>query len=226
MLSIIIPTLNAGAVLRSTLVSLGPSESSSVAHEIIIADGGSIDDTAIVANDGGAILLESVRGRGQQLAAGAAAAAGDWLLFLHADTRPESGWWDTVVAFTAHPSNNSTAGYFVFALDDYTKAARLLERIVRLRNSLFGLPYGDQGLLIHRSHYERLGGYRKVPLMEDFDLVRRIGRRNLRSLGVTAITSAEKYRRDGYLLRPLINLCVLGLYAAGISPRHLSRLRR
>ena len=226
MLSIIIPTLNAATVLKSTLASFSSSPSHSVAHEIIVADGGSIDDTIAVAMDGGAIVLETTRGRGLQLAAGAAAAAGDWLLFLHADTRPQRGWWDTVAAFTADASNHSVAAYFVFSLDDTTWAARLIERMVRLRSSVFGLPYGDQGLLIHRRHYERIGGYRTVPLMEDVDLVRRIGHRNLRALAATALTSAEKYRRDGYLLRPLINLCMLGLYAAGVSPHHLSRLYR
>lgn len=203
-----------------------PTESNSVTHEIIVVDGGSNDDTAIIATDRGAILLESVPGRGQQLGEGAAAAAGDWLLFLHADTRPETGWWDAIVAFTADPANNSAAAYFVFALDDDSRPARLLEHIVRLRSSIFRLPYGDQGLLIHRSHYERLGGYRRVPIMEDFDLVRRIGSRNLKSLNVVAITSALKYRRDGYLLRSLLNLLTLGLYAAGVSPNHLNWLRR
>jgi rSAM/selenodomain-associated transferase 2 len=223
-LSIIIPTLNAGAVLRGTLSALSPS--SCVAHEIIVADGGSIDDTATVAIDGEAIFLETMRGRGRQLAAGAAAAAGDWLLFLHADTRPQPGWSQAVAAFIADPANATVAGYFDLALDDDARAARLLERVVQLRSAIFGLPYGDQGLLIHRTFYERLGGYRMVPLMEDVDLVRRIGRRNLRSLAATAVTSAEKYRRDGYLLRPLLNVCMLGLYAAGVSPQRLSRLYR
>lgn len=226
MLSIIIPTLNAGAILKATLASLVPLETNSVTHEIIVADGGSNDDTAIVASKGGAILLESVPGRGQQLSRGAAAATGEWLLFLHADTRPEPGWWDTIAAFTADPANNSTAAYFLFRLDDDSHAARLLEHIVQLRNSIFALPYGDQGLLIHRSHYERLGGYRKMPIMEDFDLIRRIGSRNLRSLEVAAITSAVKYRRDGYIIRSLINLLTLGLYVAGISPNYLNGLRR
>ena len=92
---------------------------------------------------------------------------------------------------------------------------RLIERVVRLRSRILGLPYGDQGLLIGRTFYEKLGGYKRLPVMEDVDIVRRIGRRRMKPIAATAVTSADKYRRDGYLLRPLRNLFMLGLYAAG-----------
>jgi rSAM/selenodomain-associated transferase 2 len=219
-LSVIIPTLNAGNILRITLDTLAAA--TSLPHEVIVADGGSIDDTAVIATEGAAIFLETPRGRGRQLAAGAEAAAGEWLLFLHSDTRPQAGWAEAISAFVADPANRYRAGFFRFALDDKARAARLLERIVRLRSSVFGLPYGDQGLLISRAYYEQLGGYKRLPLMEDVDIVRRIGRKQLRALPATAITSAEKYRRDGYLLRPLRNVLMLGLYAAGVSPSYLS----
>lgn len=224
MLSIIIPTLNAATVLGTTLAAFATT--SAIAYEIIVADGGSIDDTAAVAIDGDAIFLETARGRGRQMAAGAAAAAGDWLLFLHADTRPLPGWAHAVATFISDPGNAVVAGYFNLTLDDDSWAARHLERLVRLRNVLFGLPHGDQGLLIHRSFYDQLGGYRCLPLVEDVDLARRIGRRRLRPVGATVTTSAEKYRRDGYLMRPLLNCCLLALYAVGVSPHRLSRLQR
>lgn len=224
MLSIIIPTLNAGDVLKATLDTL--LAATSLPHEVIIADGGSTDDTPLIAAAGGAIFLETARGRGRQLAAGAAAAAGDWLLFLHADTQPQPGWTQAVEAFASDPANRYFAGYFRFALDDRARAARLLERVVRLRGKLFGLPYGDQGLLISRLFYEQLGGYKRLPLMEDVDIVRRIGRSRLKSLSATAVTSADKYRRDGYLLRPMRNLFILSLYAAGVSPRYIHTLYR
>ena len=221
-LSIIIPTLNAADVLRPTLEAL--SAARQLPHEIIVADAGSIDDTPLIAVSGGAILLQTQRGRGHQLAAGAAAAAGDWFLFLHADTQPQAGWTQPVWAFMADPVNRFHAGYFRFALNDPARAARLVERVVRLRGRLLGLPYGDQGLLIGRTFYDKLGGHKRLPLMEDVDIVRRIGRNRLRPIAATAVTSADKYRRDGYLLRPIRNLFMLGLYTVGVSPRYLRTL--
>lgn len=224
MLSIIIPTLNAETVLGPTLKTLAAANQ--LPHEVIIADAGSIDDTALIARNGGAIFLETQRGRGRQLAAGAGAASGDWLLFLHADTQPQEGWVNAVQNFIADPANRFRAGYFRFALDDRARAARLIEQVVRLRSRVLGLPYGDQGLLIGRTFYERLGGYRRLPLMEDVEIVRRIGRSRMKPIAATAVTSADKYQRDGYLLRPLRNLFMLGLYTAGVSPRYLSTLYR
>ncbi len=225
MLSVIIPTLNAAGVLAPTLegIQCGQGE---LALEILVTDGGSIDSTRLIALQQNVIFLEAPRGRGQQLAAAAAEAAGDWLLFLHADTKLSAGWWDAVKTFVADARNQRRAGYFRFRLDDNTRAARLLEILVRWRCRLFGLPYGDQGLLISRAFYEALGGYKRIPLMEDVDLVGRIGRRNLRRLSARATTSPEKYRRDGYLVRPLRNLLCLGLFSLGVSPRYISGLYR
>lgn len=225
MLSIIIPTLNSNLSLGRTLDAIAAAKSK-IFCEVIVADGGSIDETRFTATKGEAIFLEAQRGRGRQLADGAAAAAGDWLLFLHADTRLGAGWAPAVEAFIADPENRFRAGYFRFALDDEATAARLLEYAVAGRSRLFGLPYGDQGLLIGRGFYERLGGFKRIPLMEDVDMVRRIGRRHLAALGVVALTSAERYRRDGYLRRPLRNLFCLGLYSVGVSPNRIDTLYR
>ena len=225
MLSIIIPTLNSNLSLGRTLDAIAAAKSK-IACEVIVADGGSIDETRFTATKGEAIFLEFQRGRGRQLADGAAAAAGDWLLFLHADTRLGAGWAPAVEAFIADPENRLRAGYFRFALDDEATAARLLEYAVAGRSRLLGLPYGDQGLLISRGFYESLGGFKRIPLMEDVDMVRRIGRRHLEALDVVALTSAERYRRDGYLRRPLRNLFCLGLYSVGVSPKRIDTLYR
>ena len=96
--------------------------------------------------------------------------------------------------------------------------------LVAVRCRLFRLPYGDQGLLISRALYQRLGGFKPVPLMEDVDLVRRVGWRRLTALPSAAVTSAVRYRRDGYLLRPLRNLCCLTLYFLGVPPRAIVKL--
>lgn len=192
--------------------------------EILVADGGSTDATVAVAEAAGARVVEAPRGRGSQLAAGAAAASGDWLLFLHADCRPAPGWASAVALFLAAPGAAERAGYFAFALDDPSPAARRLERLVAWRCRLLRLPYGDQGLLIARSLYQALGGFAAIPLMEDVDLVRRIGRRRLRPLGVAAVSSARRYCEQGFVFRPLRNLFCLSLYFAGVAPRRIARL--
>jgi rSAM/selenodomain-associated transferase 2 len=221
MLAIVFPTLNAEAVLLATLAALAEAPAGT---EVIVADGGSTDATRTVAQTAGARVVDAPRGRGPQLAAGCAAASADWLLLLHADTRPEPGWAAAVAAFAADPDNAARAGYFSYALDDDRPQARRLERMVAWRCRVLGLPYGDQGLLIRRAFLEGIGGVAPLPLMEDVDLARRIGRRRLVPLGVSAVTSAERYRDQGYWRRPLRNLALLGLYFLGVPPERLARL--
>ena len=189
-----------------------------------MSDGGSIDETANIARSAGARVVVAARGRGSQLAAGAEAASGDWLLFLHADCRLGPGWDAAVRAFIAAPGAAGRAGYFAFALDDPSPAARLLERIVRWRCSLLALPYGDQGLLIRRALYDEVGGFTALPLMEDVDLVRRLGRIRLAPIGVPLYSSARRYIAEGYIRRTLRNLLCLSLYFAGVPPRRIARI--
>src|SRR4051794_37460874 len=133
-LSAIIPTLNTVDLLPAALAALEPRPT-----EIIVSDGGSTDDTASIARTAGALVVSAPRGRGSQLAAGAEAASGEWLLFLHADCRLGSSWDAAVRAFIAAPGAVGRAGYFVFALDDSSLAARRLERLVRWRCHLLAL---------------------------------------------------------------------------------------
>jgi rSAM/selenodomain-associated transferase 2 len=221
-LSIIIPALNAAAALPATLAAL--DEGRGLVAEILVVDGGSTDGTGTVAEAAGARVLAAPRGRGPQLAAGGAAARGDWLLFLHADTRLAPGWPAAVAGFAAAPEHRRAAGYFRFRLDDDGEAPRRIERAVAWRGRVLGLPYGDQGLLVHRGFYAELGGFRPLPLMEDVDLVRRIGRRRLVPFAADAVTSAARYRRGGYVRRPLRNLSCLGLYFLGLPPRLIARI--
>jgi len=212
MLAVVIPTLNAAAALAACL------ERVSGAGDVVVADGGSTDDTVAIAGRHGARVVRARKGRGAQLAAGARAARGDWLLFLHADTLPGSGWRAAVDHHMRREPDK--AACFGFRLDDPGWQARLIERGVAARR----FPYGDQGLLVSRALYDRVGGYRPLALLEDVDLVRRIGRRRLRLLDAVATTSAERWRREGWLRRSGRNLGVMLLYRLGASPERLARL--
>ena len=213
MISVIIPTLNAEAFLAQTLAALVPAAVDGLVKEVIVIDGGSSDATATIADEAGATFLARSGGRGYQLMAGAHRARFPWLLFLHADTVLESGWEHEAAAFMAAIDTGKrppAAAAFRFALDDAGLRPRLLERLVALRCALLRLPYGDQGLLIGRPLYGEVGGYGSHPLMEDVDLVLRLGRRRLAMLRTRAVTSSARYHRDGYARRSLRNLfCLL-----------------
>ncbi len=217
-LSVVIPALNAAPTLLATLTSLGEEP-----EEIVVVDGRSDDATREIARKTGAQVIESPRGRGSQIAAGVAATSGDWLLLLHADTRLAPGW---VAAARAHMACSEGAGYFCFALDSADPRARRLERAVAWRCRALGLPFGDQGLLIHRALLARIGGMRPLPLMEDVDLVRRLGRRRLVPLAADAITSAARWERDGWHRRSARNLACLALWFAGAPPGLIARAYR
>ncbi len=224
MISVVIPTLNAAAGLPAALAALQPGRDSGLVQEVLISDGGSTDGTQALAQAAGARVLSGPAGRGGQLQRGAVAAVGEWLLFLHGDTVLAPEWLFAVEDFVADRDNSARAAAFRFALDDTRPAARRLERIVAWRCAKLGLPYGDQGLLLSRRFYGQVGGFRDLPLMEDVDLMRRIGGRRLSMLGAAARTSAQRYRAGGYWRRPARNLLCLGLYFLGLPPRLLVRL--
>lgn len=219
--SVVIPVLDAADRIGPTLSTLTEGLMEGVIAELVLADGGSADDIAGLAEAVGADLIAAPRGRGTQLAAGADATRAPWLLFLHADTVLSPGWARAVAAHLEQ--GRDCAGYFRLRFQSPAAMARVVERWANLRARLFGLPYGDQGLLIHRDLYARLGGYPALPLMEDVALARRLGRRRLRALASDAVTSAERYERDGWLLRGWRNLSTLVLYFLGVSPERLAQ---
>lgn len=226
MLSIVIPTLNAANTLPSTFQALVAGCTAGLVSEVIIADGGSTDDTLMIADASGAKVVEAPAGRGSQLAEGAKAAKSPWILFLHADTVLEPGWDTDIVRFMSslkQAGDPDRAAYFRFSLDQNGLKARFVEAMVAFRCAVFALPYGDQGLLISQRLYERIGGFTDMPLMEDVDIVRRIGRRRLEKLSVSARTSAQRYRRDGFATRILRNLVCLSLYFMHVSPHRIAR---
>jgi rSAM/selenodomain-associated transferase 2 len=223
-LSVIIPTLNAATILPATLASVIAAAPGRDGPPIIVVDGGSTDATRRIAARLGARVIAAPPGRGVQLAAGVAAAVTAWLLLLHADTRLEPGWLAAAEAFMAAPANSARAGFFRFALASADPRARRLERLVAWRCRRLGLPYGDQGLLIARATLDAVGGIRPLPLMEDVDLARRLGRRRLVALSPRAVTSAARWEQGGWYRRSARNLACLGLWYAGVPPRLLVRL--
>ncbi|HEX2841983.1 TIGR04283 family arsenosugar biosynthesis glycosyltransferase [Hyphomicrobium sp.] len=225
MISVVIPTLNAEAHLAQTLSSLVPAAVEGLVREVIIADGGSTDRTLEIADGSGADIVKAPMGRGAQLKAGAERARFSWLLFLNADIYLDAGWEreaglhiERVESGRRRPS----AASFQFTLDDEGVLPRTLERLVSLRTGLLKLPHGDQGLLISRALYNEVGGFGSMPVMEDVDLVRRLGRRRIALLNARAVTSGEHYRRDGYVSRMARNQACLGLYLLGVPVRTIA----
>ncbi|HET9362407.1 MAG TPA: TIGR04283 family arsenosugar biosynthesis glycosyltransferase, partial [Vicinamibacterales bacterium] len=153
-------------------------------------------------------VVQTATGRAVQMNSGAGLARGDWLLFLHADSRVPDGWLDALEKAAAA---GTVGGWFRFALDDPSWQARLIERGVALRIKLFRLPYGDQGLFVRRQTFAAIGGYRDMPLMEDVDFVRRLTRAGeVAEIPLPIATSARRWKRDGWFRRSARNLTLLG----------------
>ena len=219
-LSVIIPTLNAKDELPMCLGALYEGVSAGLLRELIVADGGSDDGTLEIADDAGAEIVPCAASRGGQLRAGASKAQGKWLLFVHADTVLRKGWTS---AIEAHLSEPECAGYFALNFADGGRPGRWVAIWANLRSSLLGLPYGDQGLLISSKLYNEIGGFEDIPLMEDVALARRLGRRRLTKLDGVAMTSAIKYKKQGWVRRGARNLWTLTRYFLGASPERLAQ---
>ncbi len=223
MLSVVVPTLNAAPHLSRALSSLMPGLTAGLVKQVVIADGGSGDETLAIADAAGCTIVKGERGRAKQLRAGADAAKGRWLLFLHADTALAPSWVQETERFIATPQSRKKAAVYKLAFDDTSRAARRVVFWARLRARVMKLPYGDQGLLISRFFYDGLGGYPDIPLMEDVEIMRRIGSRRLVLFETEAVTSAEKYRRDGYNRRAWRNLGLMARYLMGADPVELAK---
>ncbi|MBR9652230.1 TIGR04283 family arsenosugar biosynthesis glycosyltransferase [Thalassobius aquimarinus] len=222
-LSVIIPTLNAEKQLPACLSALMEGLEAGLVRELVISDGGSSDATLRIADEVGAVVIASEASRGGQLRRGMQAAQGDWLLVLHADTVLDPGWSESVLDhIAAHPER---AGYFRLRFDAAGLAPRVVAGWANFRARFFGLPYGDQGLLISRDLYDGAGGFDDQPLMEDVAMARQL-RGQLRQIPVTARTSAARYVKEGWFRRGGRNLWILLRYLSGADPRDLARSYR
>lgn len=220
-ISIVIPTLNAETALQQCLEALMEGLSEGLIRELIISDGGSNDATMQLAEAAGAKIVTGPASRGGQLQRGCAAARGDWILVLHADTVLSRGWAAVV---NDHINNSEQGAYFRLKFRASGLGALWVAGWANLRSQVFNLPYGDQGLLVRRADYEGAGGYPDQPLMEDVALVRALP--PLVGLSVKATTSADRYQRAGWVRRGARNLWTLLRYFAGVSPEKLAQAYR
>ena len=201
-ISIIIPTINEANNLPLLLSDLSIIQKEG---EIIIVDCGSEDKTIDVANIYGAKVYKSKeRNRGLQLDMGAKNSKGEWLIFLHADTRLTHDWFTKIK--TVLKADKNYIYYFKFRINNKKILYRVLEILVNFRSQYFKQPYGDQGLIIHRSIYIKNNGFRKIPLMEDVDFLRRLNNKKyLKQLNLPIFTSSRKWERTNIFLQALKN---------------------
>lgn len=219
-ISIIIPTLNAADTLGGCLGALMEGLDAGLIRELIVVDGGSSDATGAIAQAWGAEVILSEPSRGGQLRVGCKAAKGPWLLVIHADTVLSEGWSAPVKAHL----ETGKAGWFALRFDARGLAPSIVAGWANLR-SRFGLPYGDQALLMPRALYDQIGGYPDQPLMEDVAIARAL-RGHLVGLDANAVTSARKYRAQGWIKRGARNLWTLGRYLTGTAPEVLAQAYR
>jgi rSAM/selenodomain-associated transferase 2/rSAM/selenodomain-associated transferase 1 len=218
-LSIVIPVLDDTEPLRQLLTSI-PADPR---VDIVVVNGGAPEDRLnAMCGRPDVQLLTSTPGRGRQMNTGASAAAGRWIVFLHADTRLPPRWLDEIRRASADPE--VVGGSFRFRLDSAAWQARLIERAVDRRVRWLDLAYGDQGLFVRRDVFDALGGYREWPLMEDVDFVRRLRRAGkLYHSAQPVLTSARRWERDGWWRRSAKNVTLQSLFFAGVSPERLAK---
>ncbi len=212
-LSVIIPTINEEVYIRSSLKSvrkLNPLE-------IIVVDGGSTDGTVKAAEGEGARVISSPRGRGIQLMRGASAARGDILLFLHADARLSGA-----VDISQYLKQGYIGGFFRLRFDEETFSIRLVEIFANLRARLFCLPYGDQAIFVRRDVFDRIGGFKNYPFLEDIDFILRLKREGKLAEVPVSVTVSSRRLKKGLPFSPVLvslrNVLIACAFLAGISP--------
>ena len=217
-LSVVVPALDEATQIAAAVASArGPH-----VDEVIVVDGGSRDDTAALARAAGATVIEARRGRARQMNAGAMRAAGEVLLFLHADTRLPSGFDAAVCAALADPA--VAGGRFDLRLEPGSPFLDLTAALINLRSRLTGIATGDQALFVRREVFAAMGGFADIPLMEDVAFTRALKRHGrLAALRQRVTTSSRRWLRHGPLRTVLLMWWLRFLYWRGVPPAALKR---
>jgi rSAM/selenodomain-associated transferase 2 len=222
-ISIIIPALNEASGIERTIAST----LASVNTEVIVVDGGSSDDTLSLAQNMGAKAIASPAGRAHQMNLGARAATGDILLFLHADTCLPPGFDALVRAALRSDRRRAIAGAFALKIDGVSPQLRWVEWGVRWRSRVLQMPYGDQAIFLRADTFHKIDGFPALPIMEDFELVRRLRRLGkIAIVSAPVVTSARRWLQRGVFSTTVINQMVILGYFLGVDQERLKQFYR
>lgn len=220
-ISVIIPVLNEAIAIRSVLLKVAEAKN----VEVIIADGGSQDETVAIAQSLGVKVIITIPGRANQMNAGAAVATGTILLFLHADTYLPNNFESLI--FSALEDSRTIAGAFELQIDAELRGLRLIEKMVNWRSRVLKMPYGDQAIFIKTTVFHEIGGFPNLPIMEDFKLMRQLKRRGrIAILPAAVLTSGRRWQKLGVIKTTLINQLIILGYFFGVPPSQLVRWYR
>ena len=216
-ISIIIPVLNEAAIIENTLRQLRLSSE----EDVIVVDGGSRDQTVPLAQAQEAKVVCAASGRAHQMNQGAAVATGEILLFLHADTRLPPNYATLVRDAFAFPQ--TVAGAFQLKIDGKGRSLRFVETMVNGRSRFLNLPYGDQAIFLKADLFREMGGFTLLPIMEDFEFVRRLQRRGrITILPAAVLTSGRRWQKLGVFKTTIINQLIIIGYFLGVPPATLA----
>lgn len=220
--SVIIPVINEGAVINATVGHVR-TVGAGASAEMIIVDGDPAGATIGAVRDGDVKTAISEKGRGSQMNRGAALARGDILVFLHADTRLPAGAFELIEHALSDPA--CPAGAFDLGIDSGRPVYRILEKVSSCRSRLTRIPYGDQALFFRRDHFNSIGGFADIPLMEDVEIMRRLKKAGTRIaiIGRPVLTSPRRWEKEGVLKCTLRNWLLVSLYLCGASPGRLAK---
>ena len=225
--SIIIPVLNEAEHIQDTIraiqkgsILLNAQDSNHLVPEIIVVDGGSSDDTIAYAQQSGATVISSSPGRALQMNAGAAIATGEYVLFLHADTQLPTNFPHHI--YQTLGQSNTVAGAFELAIQGSSMGLRLIEWGVKWRSRLSQMPYGDQAIFMKTKFFREVGGFPRLPLMEDFELIRQIKRRGRVAIANAVVrTSGRRWQKLGLFRTTLTNQVIILGYMMGVPIENL-----